>query len=129
MNEQKLTVEENFQKLIELGIAEIYGNKYRYSSKFSDFAKQVIEHPPSMFKQLKLGRQADSKIIPQLLAIAQSTPTKRNIDNMITAFSLLQLYLENYKIKIDKKFVSDLAFAIYVLNDNEPSLEEIKNWK
>jgi len=126
--EQILLLNEALKKLVELDIATTKSGKYQYSKSFEQTAKHIISHPPSKLKQLKYGQEAGRKLVAQLLVIATTKPSRRDINNMLTAYVCLDIHIKKEKIEVDKKIIPDLAYAIWYLNDNEPTVEEVKLW-
>jgi hypothetical protein len=121
-------LDEALQKLVKLNIAELKNETYQYTQHFASETSKLILSPPGRLKQLKLARESGHKLITQILALAMSKPSRKDIENMITAYVCLRLYLENNQIEVDKKIIPDLAYAVWYLNDHNPTLEEVKSW-
>jgi hypothetical protein len=116
------------KKLIELKIAIVDDGKIKYSHDFENTALAIKESPPSKLHQAKLANEAGRKLIPQILALAVTKPSRRDIENMIVAYVCFKTHIEQQPIEVDKKLVPDLAYAVWYLNDNEPTMEEIETW-
>ena len=127
--EQILLLNEALEKLVELGISTIKNGKYQYSKSFEQTAQHIISNPPGKLKQLKYGQEVGRKLITQFLALAITKPSRRDINNMITAYICLDIHIKKEKIEVDKSIIPDLAYAIWFLNDNEPTIEEVELWK
>jgi len=125
---QVMLLDTALKKLIELQIAIIDENKYKYSPCFEQTAKEIIESPPGKIKQAKFAKEVGHKLIPQLIAIASHKPTRRDIENMITGYICLKIHIEEHSLEVDKKIIPDLAYAIWYLNDNNPTIEEVEEW-
>lgn len=126
---QLILLDESLKKLIELGIATIDNGKYQYSPQFEQTIKELTASPPGKLKQLKLAHEAGRKLIPELLTIATGKPTKRDIENMITAYVCLKIHIEKQNLQVNKKILPDLAYAVWYLNDHEPTIEEVEEWR
>ena len=127
--EQTLILNEALEKLTELNIAIITAEgKYKYSRSFEGTVKHIKLHPPGRLKQMKYGSEA-RKLIPQLLASVVTKPSRRDLENIITAYVCLKVHIKRNKLKVDKSIIQDLAYALWFLNDNKPTVEEVKEWK
>lgn len=128
--EQKslMLLNEALKKLIEYQIAVVDENKIRYSSAFEKTVQDIISSPPGRIQQIRLGNEAGRKLIPQILASAISHPSRRDIENMLTAYVCLKTHINQNNLQIDKKLLPDLAYAVWYLNDNNPTMEEIEKW-
>ena len=117
------------KELVVLNIAVIADNKYVYSTQFEQTCKTIIASPLSRLKQMSLGTAAGKILMPQILALATTKPSRRDIDNLITAYVCVRVYIDECKCKVDKKLVPDLAYAAWYLNDHAPTLEEVEEMK
>jgi hypothetical protein len=115
-------------ELVALNIATIKDDKFVYSSDFEDTCQKIVSSPLSKLKQLSIGRRAGEALLPQILAQAASHPNRRDIDNLITAYVCLHVHIEDFSIHVDKKLMPDLAYAVWYLNDNEPTQKEVEEW-
>lgn len=128
--EKKLVLlDDALKKLVEFNIAIVDENKYKYSPSFECTVKDIISNPPGKFSQIKMANEAGRKLITQTIALATTKPSKRDIENMITGYVCLKIYVKNNNIDVDKKLLPDLAYAVWYLNDNEPTMEEVESWK
>lgn len=129
-NKQKqiLLLGDALKKLLELKIAVLVDSKLRYSKDFEDTALALKDAPPNRLTQAKLAGEVGRKLIPQLLAMAVSKPSRRDVENMIVSYVVLKRHIEAAGLTVDKAILADLAYAVWYLNDNEPSLEEINEW-
>ncbi len=117
------------KKLVELGVATTTNNKYQYSKQFEEQVTKMMSCSFGKLKQLKLANEAGRKLIPEILAVATHKPTRHDIENMIVAYVCLKFYTEEQKLQYDKKYLPDLAYAVWYLNDNNPTLVEVEEWK
>jgi hypothetical protein len=128
--EQKklLLLNEALNKLVEYNIASTVDNKYQYSEKFKQTIQQIISSPPSKLEQIKLGRQASHKLIPQILGMATSKTSRRDIENIVVAYVCLKTHIEEENFIVDKKLLPDLTYAVWYLNDHNPTTQEVEEW-
>ena len=126
--EQILLLNEALKKLVELDIVTTKTGKYQYSKSFEQTAQHIISHPPGKLRQLKYGQEVGRKLITQFLALAITKPSRRDINNMITAYICLDIHIKKEKIEVDKSIIPDLAYAVWYLNDHEPTIKEIEEW-
>lgn len=129
MKKRFMLLDDALKKLVELKVAIVDNDKYKYSSRFERTAQEIIANPPSKLSQIKVAQEAGRKLIPQILALAVSKPSRRDIENMIVGYVCLKAYIKSYGIEIDKKLMPDLAYAVWYLNDHEPTVEEVEEWK
>lgn len=125
---QLLLLDEALKKLIDLGIATTRDDKYTYSPAFEQTAQNIISSPPGRLRQIKLANEAGRKLIPQIIALATSKPSRRDIENIITAYVCLKVHIEQQKLEVDKKIIPDLTYAVWYLNDNNPTVQEVESW-
>lgn len=125
---QLMLLDDALKKLVEFGIATIVDNKYQYSKSFEQTASDIINSPPSKLKQIKLGQEAGRKLLPDLLTLATHKPSRRDIENLMIAYVCLKTHVEKQNLNVDKKLISDLAYAIWYLNDNNPTIKEVEEW-
>lgn len=114
--------------LVELNIATIRDNAYVYSSGFEQTCNDLAASPMSKLKQMSLGRKAAKAMLTQILAQAANKLSRRDIENLITAFVCVYVHIEDCRIDADKKLLPDIAYATWYLNDNKPTLEEVNEW-
>ena len=126
--QQILLLNEALKKLVEFGIATTESGKYQYSKSFEQTVKDIISSPPGRLGQLKYGQEAGRKLTAQLFALAVTKPSRKDIENLLVAYVCLKIYIDKHKLKIGKSIIPDLAYAVWFLNDNEPTIEEIEEW-
>jgi len=124
--EQILLLNEALKKLVELGISTIKNEKYQYSNSFEQTVQHIISHPPGKLRQLKYGQEAGRKLTAQLLVLAVTKPSRRDLENMMVAYVCLDIHIKKERIEVDKKIIPDLVYAIWYLNDNEPTIKEME---
>lgn len=129
MKKRLVLLDDALKKLVDLNIAMIDKGRYKHSHLFEQTVLDIRENPPSRFRQMKYGQEAGRKLIPQILAMALSKPSRRDIDNMITGYVCLKIHMDKQNLQINNKIIPDLAYAIWYLNDHEPTLEEVEEWK
>jgi len=120
-----LSLGEGFAKLIELKVATVKNNKYVYSSEFEETVRQLRERPPGKFEQLSLGRKIAKKMTSYLVATATVYRSKRDIENMVTAYVCLMRHLNRLGLSISESLFPSLTYATWYLNDHEPDIEEV----
>ena len=125
---QLLLLDGALKKLSDLGIAVIDNDKYIYSPLFTITTKSIITSSIGKVQQLKLANEAGRKLIPEILAIALNKPSRREIENMIVAYVCLKIYIDKQQLQVDKKIIPDLAYAVWYLNDHEPTVQEVEEW-
>ena len=124
---QLLLLDGALKKLVDFGIAIIQDDKYTYSPTFEHTAQDIISSPPGKINQMSMGKEA-RKLIPQILVEATFRTTKRDIENMITAYVCLRTHIQEQHLEVDKKIIPDLAYAVWYLNDNNPTIDEVESW-
>ena len=124
---QLLLLDGALKKLVDYKISVIDDNKYKYSPQFERTAQNIISSPPSKINQMSLGREA-RRLIPQILVEASYKTTRRDIENMITAYVCLKTHIQEQHLEVDKKIIPDLAYAVWYLNDNNPTIDEVESW-
>ena len=124
---QLLLLDGALKKLVDFGIAIIQDDKYTYSPNFKHTAQDIISSPPGKINQMSMGKEA-RKLIPQILVEATTKTTRRDIENMITAYVCLKTHIKEYNLEVDKKIIPDLAYAVWYLNDNNPTIDEVESW-
>jgi hypothetical protein len=124
-----MLLDEALKKLVELNIAVIDENKYKYSVSFENIAKEIIANPPGKLRQIRMANEAGRKLIPHIIALATSKPSVRDIQNIVTGYVCLKIHINIHNIDVDSKLVPDLAYAVWYLNDHEPTTEEVEEWK
>lgn len=124
-----MLLDDALEKLVELNIAIIDDNKYKHSSLFVQTVNEIIQNPPSRFRQIRYGQEAGRKLIAQILALATTKPSRRDLKNILTGYVCLKIHIDKQNLQIDKKLLPDLAYAIWYLNDHEPTIEEVESWK
>lgn len=129
MSKQTIQLDEALDLLVKYGIATINQNTYFYSKNFEDFCSELVKSKVSRLTQMKLGKRAGKELIPQLLTMATAKPSRRDVENLITAYVCLLMYADKHKLKIEKKYVPDLTYAVWYLNDHNPTVEEVKEWR
>lgn len=126
---QPLQLSDALNKLVEVDIATIKDGKYTYSKKFEDFVSQIRNDELSILTQAKLGREATKNLTTQMLALALHNPTRRDVENLITAYVCVKQFSDENRLNLEKEVIADLAYATWYLNDHEPTVEEVKEWK
>lgn len=125
---QLMLLDEALKKIVSLGIAVLDDGVYRYSTVFEGVVqREIVDNPPSRLTQLKMGGEA-RKLVPQMLAMAVTRPSRRDIENLITAYFCLRSYVNSQALNVEKKFLPDLAYAVWYLNDHNPTVEEVNEW-
>lgn len=113
------------QKLIDYKVATIKGNKYVYSPEFEETVAEMHRNPPSKMQQLQYGRQAKKVTDTMVLYIKSFSRSRRNIENLIFAYTILQIHFKRLNMewfgKDDEPFI---IYATWYLNDNEPEVLE-----
>jgi len=125
---QLLLLDGALKKLVDYNIAIIQNDKYTYSPLFEQTAHNIITSPPGKLKQTKLANEAGRKLIPEILTMATSKTTRHDIENMLTAYVCLKTHIDEQHLTIDKKILPDLTYAVWYLNDHNPTLEEVEEW-
>lgn len=123
-----IMLDDALKKLVELNIACWVDGKLKYSADFTATVESIKDSPPSKMTQLRLGNQAGRKLIPQILSMALTKPSRVDIENMIAGFVCLSIHLKEKGLDVEKKLLPDLAYGVWYLNDHEPTLEEINEW-
>ena len=121
-------IDRAIKKLVDLGIAIINNDIYIYSPLFEHTAQSIISSPLNKIQQIKLGNEAGRKLLPQILAMTISKPSRRDIENMLTAYVCLIVHIKQQNLEIDNKIIPDLAYAIWYLNDHKPTIKEVEEW-
>jgi len=116
-------VEEIFEQLIGYKVATIKHNKYVYSPEFNETVAEIRRKPPSKRQQVRYGKQAKKLAKTMALYIKSFSRSRKNVENLIIAYTILQIHLKRLNIpwpnKEDEHFV---IYATWYLNDNEPDV-------
>ena len=116
----KRPIESNLRSLVEYKIACVRNGKFVHSPDFEASVKYLRSNPPGQFKQLRLGRQVREGVLSALVDYASSFKSKRNIENLITAYVCVIYHMEYHGISIPKDEIPYVTYATLYLNDNEP---------
>lgn len=112
------------QKLIYYKIATIVDNKYTYSLEFAESVEYLKKNPPGRFRQARLAKEVDSKIVPALVTYASYIKSKRKMENIIIAYVCLRTHLTRLNIGVSNEELPDIVYGAFYLNDNEPEVWE-----
>jgi hypothetical protein len=126
---QFLLLDGALKKLVDLDIAIINNDKYIYSHAFEQTAINIISSPPGKLAQIKLANEVGRKLIPQIISMATTKTTRHDIENMLTAYVCLKNHIEEHNLTVDKTLFPDLTYAVWYLNDHNPTTQEVESWK
>jgi hypothetical protein len=127
-NQKLLLLDGALKKLVDLEVATVYGDKYVYSQLFAGTVHNIVSSPPGKLTQIKLANEAGHKLIPQILTMTTTKTTRHDIENMLVAYVCLKTHIDEHKLAVDKKLLPDLTYAVWYLNDHEPTLKEVEEW-
>ncbi len=112
-----------YKRLVELKIATVKDGKYVYSREFIESVGIFNKNPPGRRQSLKLARQIKKAIVPLLLQQAKIYKSRKEIELTAIAYMQLKAHCKRLNLFLPDEIIS-LVWAIYWLNDHEPSVDE-----
>ncbi len=125
MNEDIRPAESVFRQLLEYKIATIKDNKYVYAPEFEENVAELRRNPPGKMQQLRYGRQAAKIINTMVLYIKSFAKGRRNIENLVFAYTILQIHFKRLNLEWPKDDLPFILYATWYLNDNEPEVLDL----
>jgi len=117
--------EEVFEQLIGYKVATIKNNKYVYSPEFEETITEIRRNPPSKRQQVRYGKQTKRLAKTMVLYIRSFNRSRRNVENLITAYTVLRIHFKRLNMKWPNKNNEPfIVYATWYLNDNEPGVWE-----
>jgi len=123
MKEKETSLDEDFQELIKLKAVTKKDGFYTYSSELVKTVEQIKRKPPGKFRQLRMAHKLARRMASLLVATAKTYRSRRDVENLVTSYVVLDLHLKRLGLKVDEKRKPWLAYALWLLNDNKISVE------
>jgi len=120
---QEFSLEDDLRELVRLKVVSVKGGRYVFSRDFTETVNHIKKHPPSKFRQLRVGGKIARRMKSLLLSTARLYGSRRDVENLIVAFFCLDEHLRRLKLKVDQKRLPWLAFAVWSLDNTEDGIE------
>ena len=118
-NKEETSLDEDLQELMKLRAVTIRNGKYVYHPEFVKTVEHIRRHPPSKFRQMRVAGSIGRRMKTLLISTAAMYHTRRDVENLITAYFCLEEHLKRLKLKVSNKRKPWLAYALWYLNDHE----------
>lgn len=114
-----------YKMLVELRIATVRNDKYVYSRDFEDSIAHLNNNPPGRIESVRLAAKVKRDIVPLLLQQAKIFKSRKEIENTVIAYIGLKVHCKRLGLDFPTKDdLIGIVWAIYWLNDHEPSISE-----